>query len=189
MDIILLGGFALGAFSIILSSIVAYQSNADPKRQSRSMHDAPQIVMYIVGTWIFIPLGYIWAIAYAIIAIVTNLWYMTMICPNCIYHGKTTGASLLCGISGSLARKGDMKLFARQFKKNIGVVITGWVLPLFGSGLLLYQKYGDTTQLGYNIFMLTSFCIIAFFLLPKAAEPGCRRCAMKNNCPWRKPSK
>lgn len=189
MDIIVLGGFAISAFSIILSSIVTYQSQANPNKPSQLMHDAPLIVMYMVGTWIFIPLGYIWASAYVLIAIVTNLWYIIMICPNCIYKGKTTGPSLLCSISGYFPRKGDINIFTKQFKRNIGVVIIGWIIPLIGSGLLIYHTYSDTIQFGYNIFMLSTFCLIAFFLLPKASEPGCKRCKMKDNCPWKKHSR
>ena len=188
MDVIVVGGFAISIFSIILSSIVAYQSHFNPKNPSRLMHDAPLVVMYLVGTWIFIPLGYVWAIAYALIAIVTNIWYMTMICPYCIYYGKTTGVSVLCSVSGHLARKGDMNKFAKQFKMNVSAVIIGWIIPLIGSGFILYHAYGDTIPFGYNLFMLVSFCLIAFFLLPKASEPGCKRCEMAKDCPWRKSS-
>jgi hypothetical protein len=65
-------------------------------------------------------------------------------------------------------------------------VIIGWIIPLIGSGLLLYRTYNDTILFGYNLFMLVSFCLIAFFLLPKASEPACKRCEMAKDCPWKK---
>lgn len=183
MDITILEGLIIGLLSIVISSIIAFQSNAHPKSSLQSIHDIPQILMYLVGAWIFIPLGYIWVVAYVLIAIFTNVWYLATICPNCINFGKKTGISLLCGISRFFGRKGDLRNFQKQFKRNIGVVIIGWIAPLIGSFFLLYQTWGNNIGFGYNLLMIVSFCVIGFYILPKAYEPSCNRCAMKNKCP------
>ena len=73
MDAVIMGGLIAGGLSLTIAAFIAYSSHANPGDTRWLMHDGPLLLMYLVGTWIFIPLGLVWAISYAALAVMGNL--------------------------------------------------------------------------------------------------------------------
>ena len=175
---ILVGLLALG-----LVSLVTFHSVRRPERITRLLHDTPVIVMYLVGTWMLVPLGWPWAAGYVICIVASNLWFLTTVCSRCRCHGRSDGPSLYCVMAGRLAKKGDVAQFARSFRRNSLVMAVGWILPPVGAIVLCVQAYGRGWTFAGSIVVLVAFCLIAFWLLPVGAKPRCGRCDNRDECP------
>jgi hypothetical protein len=175
----IIAGCILGALALLSTTGLAAWSHAHPERHSRFVHDAPVMIMYGFGAWLFLPIGWIGPVAYLMTVTLCSLWFIVRVCPHCVYHGRADGPSVYCTAATRLARKGDPQLFASRFRRNLGVIAVGWILPIIGGVVALLQL----EHLTYGLALLAVFGLVAFYLVPTAAKPSCERCLNKETCP------
>jgi hypothetical protein len=171
--------YVIGALALLSAAGLAAWSHAYPERHSRFVHDAPVMIMYGFGAWLFLPIGWIWSVAYLMTVTLCSLWFIVRVCPNCVYHGRADGPSVYCTLAKRLARKGDLHRFASRFRQNLSVMAIGWILPIIGGVVALRQL----EELAYGLALLAVFGLVAFYLVPAAAKPSCERCLNKETCP------
>ena len=175
----IIAGYIVGALILLITAGLAAWSHTHPEQHSRCMHDAPVFIMYGLGAWLFLPIGWICSGAYLVTVLLCNLWFVIRVCPHCVYHDHTDGPSIYCALATRLAVKGDPQLFAARFQQNTGVLAVNWVLPIIGGVIALRQL----DNLVYGLALLAVFGLIAFYLVPTAAKPSCERCLNKETCP------
>jgi len=173
-------GYVVAALAFLSTATLAAWIYAHPEQHNRFTHDAPVLIMYCLGAWLFLPLGWIWSVAYIIIVLAGNLWFVMRVCPHCTYHGRSDGPSVYCVLSTHLAGKGEPQYFARRFRQNVGISAFNWALPVIGGAIALRPLHDRT----YGLVMLAVFVFIAFLLVPMAAKPNCERCLNREACPY-----
>lgn len=175
----ILAGCILGVVTFVGTAVLAAWSHARPAQNNRLLHDGPVLLMYILGAWLFVPLGWLWPAASLLGVVLCNLWFVVRVCPHCLYHARTDGPSLYCVLATRLAAPGDPQRFAARFRQTIGLQALNWFLPLVG-GVLALRKL---ESLPYGLCMLALFGLLAFYLVPTASAPCCARCLNREACP------
>jgi hypothetical protein len=173
-------GYVVAALAFLSTAILAAWIYAHPEQHNRFTHDAPVMIMYILGAWLFLPLGWIWSVAFIIIVLLCNLWFVMRVCPHCAYHGRLDGPSVYCVMSIHLSGRREPQHFAHHFRQNVGISVVSWVLPVIG-GVIALRLLHDLT---YGLVLLAAFGVIAFLLVPMAARPNCERCLNREACPY-----
>jgi hypothetical protein len=168
--------------ALLSTAGLAAWSHAHAGQHNRFMHDGPVMIMYGLGAWLFLPVGWIWSVGYLTAVLVCNLWFVARVCPHCPYHDRTDGPSLYCALASRLADKGDPQLFASRFRSYTGVLALNWVLPIIGGVVVLWRSHAWA----YCLTLLTAFGLIAFYLVPTASRPSCVRCVNREACPYGK---
>ena len=144
------------------------------------LDNAPTAAVFILGTAIVWQAGALPAILFFAYCLLSIVLFWHRICPWCQHFGN---CGCPCGygrISRRLFRKKSGREFRTVFRRNIFLVIPCWLVPL-GVGLYeIWTDYGRTT-----IYLLLSFCIVGFALVPLVSRfAGCRSCNMRLQCPW-----
>jgi hypothetical protein len=141
--------------------------------------NALQIVMYILGAIIsflaWIPL----APLYLIYAVVSNILYMAWVCPYCGHYAL---GSCPAGFHILSARRFKAKpgtTFAREFRRNLWVMIPGWFVPPIAAIYLLAVDFSWLT-----LALLLIFCFVGFWWLPESSKSHCEGCETVD-CPRR----
>jgi len=176
---VIIAGYIVGALALLGAAGLAAWSHAHPEQHSRFVHDTPVIIMYGLGAWLFLPIGWTWSVAYLLVVTLCSLWFIVRVCPHCVYHGRVDGPSVYCVAAVCLTGKGDPQMFASRFRQNLGVIAIGWLLPVIGGSVALTQP----DKLTYGLALLAAFGLVAFYLVPTAAKPSCERCLNKEACP------
>jgi hypothetical protein len=172
-------GYIVGALALLSTAGLTAWSHAHPDQHNRFMHDGPVMIMYGLGAWLFLPIGWLWSVTYLMTVALCNLWFVVRVCPHCVYHDRTDGPSLYCALTTRIADKGDPQLFASRFRHTAGVLAINWVLPIIGGIVALRQM----NEWAYGLTLLAVFGLIAFYLVPTSAKPSCERCLNKETCP------
>jgi hypothetical protein len=186
-DTMAIANVLVGLLTLGVVSVVTYRSLKHPEKITRLLHDTPVVVMYVLGTWLLVPLGWAWGAGYVACVIVSNWWFTSRVCPHCRCYGRHDGPSLYCIIASRLAKKADKPLFAQHFRRNTKVMAAGWILPPIGGIVLLVRAYGCPWLFVGSIVMLMAFLLIAFWLVPVGAKPRCERCDNRDDCPHGQP--
>ncbi len=186
-DTIAMANIPVGLLALGVVSLVTCYSLKRPERITRRLHDTPVIVMYVLGTWLLVPLGWLWAAGYVICVIASNWWFISRVCTHCRCYGQSNGPSLYCITASRLAKKAGKPMFAQRFRRNTKVVAVGWILPPLGGIVLLVRTYGCPWPFAGSFVMLLAFSLIAFWLAPVGAKPRCERCDNRNDCPHGQP--
>ena len=145
--------------------------------------NVPLMAMYAIGAWLFVPLGWHWALTFIAVAILSNLWFIASICSHCVNYGKEDCPSGYGKLSARLSKKGAPKDFPRAFNRNIWVVALGWALPFVAGIISVVRAFGNFLELAYSTIPLVAFCAVAFYVVPEMSKDKCRRCAMRKSCP------
>lgn len=172
-------GYVVAALALLGTAGLTAWSHAHAGQRNRFMHDGPVMLMYALGAWLFLPMGWIWPVGYLVTVVLCNLWFVVRVCPHCVYHDRTDGPSLYCALAARIADKGDPQRFASRFRHTAGVLASNWVLPIIG-GVIASRQTGEWV---HGLALLTAFGVIAFYLVPTATEPSCSQCLNKDACP------
>ena len=186
----MIAGYFLGALALLSTAGLAAWSRVHPEQNNRFVHDAPVMIMYGLGAWLFLPLGWIWSVAYLAVVTLCSLWFIVRVCPHCGCYGvrlcrqsacrvHADGPSVHCAIATRITDKGDPQLFASRFRQNLGVIALGWILPIIGGVAACCQP----GKLAYGLALLAVYGLVAFYFVPTAAKPRCGRCLNKTTCP------
>jgi hypothetical protein len=175
----IIAGYVLGALALLSTAGLAAWSLAHPEQHNRFVHDAPVMIMYGLGAWLFLPIGWIWSVAYLAVVTLCSLWFIVRVCPHCVYHGREDGPSVYCAVATRLTGKGELRLFTSRFRQNLGVTAVGWIAPIIGGAIALRQLDKPV----HGLVLLAVFGLVAFYLVPTAAKPSCERCLNKETCP------
>jgi len=143
----------------------------------RILRRRKRVALYILGAilsaFVWCPLGLIY-LGYCWSSVVL---YMALVCPYCYHHEARTCPAGYHHISKRFfsPRKGGD--FGTQFKYTV-VMYPGWALPpVLGVYLLI-------TEFSWNIFVIVSlFCLVGFWILPKTSNRYCKTCENAENCP------
>ncbi len=176
-------GFIIGSLATLCTAALAWRSRAHPDRRSPWVHDGPVIILYLLGAWLLLPLGWPWAAAYVVLTAACNLWFIARVCPTCLYHGRADGPSLHCAAATRLTRKSDVILFPRRFGEGLRVVAVAWIAPMVGGVVVLFQSRRAPWAATNTLFLIAAYALIAFLIAPAAAKPACERCENRDACP------
>jgi hypothetical protein len=176
-------GFIIGSMATLSTAALAWWSRAHPDRRRPWVHDGPVIILYLLGAWLLLRLGWPWSAGYVVLAAACNLWFIVRVCPTCLYHGRGDGPSLHCAVATRLARRGNVELFPHRFGEGLRVVAVAWIAPMIGGIVVLFQSRRDPTAVANVVFLLAAYALIAFLLAPAAAKPACERCENREACP------
>ena len=153
------------------------------------INNLPYIVMMLLGAAIFIisfesPLwAYSGAIAYLVYAVTGTFWIMVFICPYCAYWNTRFCPCGYGTIAAKFRKKEAGNRFNEKFRKNIGVIVPLWFIPLFVGVPPIIRSFS-----WWLLFLLAAFILDAFVILPLfSIKHGCKACPQKNQCPWMKP--
>ncbi len=146
-------------------------------------HNLPLLSLYLVGAWTLAPLGWVWPITYLLYCLGSNLWFIKSICPSCRLYGRAACPSGYGRVSARIAPRGDPSDFPRRFRRNIGVVALGWVIPLVGGAVVLSRSLQSALSTLYALVPLILFSILGFYALPALSKGGCGSCPMRRECP------
>jgi hypothetical protein len=141
--------------------------------------NALQIVLYILGA---ILAGLLWwplAPLYLAACVLSNVLYMAWVCPYCGHYLRGTCPAGFDILSGRRFKAELGKTFAGQFRKNVYVMVPGWVVPPIVGIILLV---GQFSWLVLGLVIL--FCFIGFWWLPEASKSHCEGCETVD-CPRR----
>jgi hypothetical protein len=175
----IIAGYVLGALALLTATGLAAWSRAHPEQHNRFVHDAPVMIMYGLGAWLFLPTGWVWSVAYLAVVTGCSLWFIVRVCPHCVYHGREDGPSVYCAVATRLTSRGELRLFTSRFRQSLVVTAVGWLAPIVGGVMTLQQP----DRLAYGVVLLAVFGLVAFYLVPTAAKPSCERCLNKETCP------
>ena len=144
------------------------------------LDNIPTLLLFLLGFLIVYYVTPIGAVAYAIYALFSIIWFWAKICPYC-HHYDTFACP--CGygiISARIFRRKENKSFRKVFRRNIGIQFPNWFVPLVVSIYLLLTSY--STKI---LYLAISFVIIGFIVIPAISKlVGCRNCEIKKDCPW-----
>lgn len=138
-----------------------------------------QLLMYALGA---VLVGLLWwplAPFYLAYCVLSNVLYMAWVCPYCGHYHLGTCAAGFDIFSGKRFKADLGKTFAGQFKRNVYVMVPGWVLPPLIGLFLLYQHF-SWSLLG----LVAAFCFVGFWWLPEDAKRHCAGCETVD-CPRR----
>jgi hypothetical protein len=145
-----------------------------------AVDNIPTIAMFLLGSALIWKAGPLYSLLYLIYCLLAIFMFWYLICPWCRHFG-TSGCP--CGygsISSRLFKRKSGREFKKVFRKNIGMLLPCWILPL-GTGIyLLWTSFGRAV-----LFLFLSFCIVGFILIPAISKyVGCKSCTIKDECPW-----
>ena len=150
------------------------------RKKRMFLHNAPEVVMYILGSVIMFYLG-LWAmIAFIGYFVFSTLWYMKFVCTNCPHYDNLRCPSGYASVVTKLFKKGDVKKFNASFKRNMGVVFPTWFAPVFAGIYLLYYTFTIPMVILLIVFIVDAFIILPIF----SKKYGCQECDLKDKCPW-----
>jgi hypothetical protein len=150
------------------------------RKKNMMLHNAPEIVMYILGAVIMSYLGIVILIAFVMYVMVSILWFMRFVCTNCPHFDNLRCPSGYAAVVGKLFKKGDTRKFATAFKRNLGIVFPSWFIPVIASAYLLITDFSLIM-----IILFLVFSVDAFVILPVASRKyGCNECDIRDQCPW-----
>ena len=144
--------------------------------------NAWQIVMYVLGA---ILMGLAWwplSIAYLLLAVVSNVFYMYWVCPYCGHYQLSTCPAGFDVISGKRYKAQLGRTFRGQFSLGTIAMAPGWFLPPVAALYLLITSFTWTV-----LILLVVFCVVSFWLLPELSKQHCEGCETVD-CP-RRPKK
>jgi hypothetical protein len=176
----IVAGYLLAALALLGVSALTAWSYAHAGQRHPLMHDGPVIIMYTLGAWLFLPLGWVWLVAYLVAVVICNLSFVTRVCGHCLYHGRADAPSLYCALATRFVAKGDPQRFASRFRRYTKVLAVNWILPIIGGVVALWR----TSEWAYGLALLPAFGLIAFYLVPLATRPSCQQCLNKDACPY-----
>jgi len=138
-----------------------------------------QILMYLLGAVLCAlawgPLSAIY-LAYCLLS---NILYMAWVCPYCGHYALGTCPAGFHILSGRRFKPKPNTTFAREFRRNVIVMVPGWFLPpIMGVYLLV------TGFLWPVLVLLIFFCLVAFWWLPESSKSHCKDCETVD-CPRR----
>jgi len=146
-------------------------------------HLLPLACVYLLGAWVLWPLGWYFSLAFGLLAVTSNLVFISTICACCVNFGRDSCASGYGALSARLARKGDLRDFPSCFRRYIPLVAAGWVLPLIGGAVVVYLSGPSARAIILSLTPLLIFSIVAFAVLPRSSRQSCALCGMRGSCP------
>jgi hypothetical protein len=144
--------------------------------------NAWQILMYLLGALLIGWIGWPLAVAYLVLAVLGNIFYMYWVCPYCGHYQLGTCPAAFDVISGKIFKPMPGRTFRRQFTLGTIVLGPGWFLPPLAGLYLLITGFSWLT-----LIVLIAFCVVGFWLLPKQSQSHCEDCETVD-CP-RRPKK
>jgi len=138
-----------------------------------------QLFMYIMGA---VLTGLLWwslAFIYLAYCALSNVLYIAWVCPYCAHYSLGTCPAGFHILSAGRFKPRAGRTFAREFRRNVIVMVPGWFLPPIAAIYLLVSSF-SWPVLG----LLVVFCIIGFWLLPEASKKHCEGCETVD-CPRR----
>jgi len=160
--------------------------NYTPRQEAAN--NIPYALMTMLGAfivWDGLPGPGLWraagALLFGLYGVGGAFWMMYFICPHCGYHG-TRGCN--CGfgrISGLMRGKQPAALFARQFRKHIGVIVPIWFLPAGLGAYRLWRGFDWTAAILLALFVVNSFVVLPWL----SSRKNCAECPQRGDCPWR----
>lgn len=139
--------------------------------------NAFQIAMYLLGTALT---GLLWpplGVFYLLSSLGANYLYMAWICPYCGHYVLGTCAAGFDLLSGQRFQPRPGRTFGTEFRRRVWVLYPGWFLPPLASLFLLLSHFAWSI-----LILLAVFCVVAFWLLPAAAQKHCVQCETAD-CP------
>jgi hypothetical protein len=149
------------------------------------VENIPYAAMILIGAAVFLLgfgltlTGWLSAALYAAYGVIGALWIIVFVCPYC----PNFGSECFSGhgqVSEMFMQKKDQGRFAKEFKKNIPVIIPIYAIPMV-AGLAFF---------GLSFSYLVLLCAIAFAVNSYAIAPlvsrrvACSKCTVKDECPW-----
>ena len=141
--------------------------------------NALQIVMYILGAALCVLFWWPLAILYLLYAVLSNVLYMAWVCPYCGHYALGTCPAGFHILSGRRFKAKLGTTFAREFRRNLWVMIPGWFVPPLVAVYLLVTGFSWLV-----LTLLVIFCVIAFWWLPESSKSHCEGCETVD-CPRR----
>lgn len=141
--------------------------------------NAIQIVMYILGAAICALFWWPLAMLYLLYAVLSNVAYMAWVCPYCGHYALGTCPAGFHILSGRRFKPKPGTTFAREFRRNLWVMIPGWFLPPIAAIYLLVTGLSSLA-----LMLLVVFCVVAFWWLPESSKSHCEGCETVD-CPRR----
>ncbi len=144
------------------------------------LDNIPTLLLFMLGFLILDRVSTAAAIAYALYAAGSVVWFWAKICPYCHHYGTL---ACPCGygiVSSRLFRRQNTLQFRKVFRRNLPVVFPNWFVP---AGVAVYLLATDFS--GEILVLTLLFSFIGFILIPVISRlVGCRNCEIKENCPW-----
>jgi len=107
-----------------------------------SVSCALSLAIYVLGTYIFLQLGLVFAVLYVLFCVWVEFRILKESCANCHYHGKTCGLGRgnLCAL---IFKKGNTDKFSeREISwKDIAPDFLVFILPLVGGIIYLIRDF------------------------------------------------
>lgn len=141
--------------------------------------NALQLALYLLGALLA---GLAWwplAPLYLAYCALSNWLYMAWVCPYCGHYQLHTCPAGFDILSGGRFTKQPGKTFGSEFRRNVYVLVPGWVLPLLAGLYLLWRDF-FWPVLG----LLVAFGVIGFWWLPESSKKHCQGCETVD-CPRR----
>jgi len=143
----------------------------------------PLMVMYGLGAWAMLPLGWLWSLLYIIYVLASNLLFMAVACPGCLNFGRRSCGSGYGLLAERLSRRRSGELFPSRFRACLPFLALSWVIPVAGGALAIYQDIVNGRTAAADIVPVALFAAVAFGVLPFTSKRECRSCAMRDRCP------
>jgi hypothetical protein len=156
--------------------------NTMPKLSLLSIlrENAALIIMYVLGTWLVAPLGWLFALLYLGYAVLSNALYMAWVCPYCPHYPLGTCPAGFHILSGGRFKAKAGRKYSQEFKRNVAVLFPGWFAPP------ILGLYWLLTGFSWGMaVLLAAFCLVGFVILPADSKRHCDPCE-NMDCPRRK---
>ncbi len=140
------------------------------------------VVMYGVGT---VLIGLLWwplALLYVGYCLFSLAVFVATLCPYCFRSAAGTCPSGYHLIVARYFPPRPDRTFARQFKRNVMVMLPVWFAPPLAGLVLLITRFSWQA-----LALLVLFCVVAFVILPYISnQHSCKDCENASQCPWRR---
>ncbi|UCE73158.1 MAG: hypothetical protein JSV56_08955 [Methanomassiliicoccales archaeon] len=138
-----------------------YKKEKGFSRAKIMLHNLLTILFYLIGAIIISFLSVVFAVIFLLYCVLATLGFMRFICAFCPQYGTTKCPSGYARITARLFKKKDSKDFKIRFKRNLGIVIPAWLIPIIAGVFLLLK---DIT---FEIILLfVAFVVVGFIVLP-----------------------
>jgi hypothetical protein len=141
------------------------------------------MVMYGLGAWAILPLGWLWSLLYIIYVLASNLLFMLVACSCCLNFGKRSCGSGYGLLAAKISRRGSGEPFPSRFRACLPFLALSWVIPVAGGALAIYRDIVNGRIAMEVIVPVALFSAVAFGVLPFTSKRECRTCAMRERCP------
>ncbi len=168
-----------------VKSNVIIRPKEAPKLSTIFLENLPYIIMILLGAFIFLfifnfsQIAWLSAAAYIAYGIIGVFWMASFVCPYCANFGITCPSGH-GQISAYFKKQKDIQLFAKEFKKNMPVIIPIYAIPVIVGVISFLFNFN------YSVLVLiVVFAINSYIVAPEVSKRiACINCVQKEECPW-----